>query len=74
MKQQDEIFKEMQEMYSLAAERSASDGGNLRSVAMAFKVTDENMKMTDYDAIPDEQSRDEAMENILLLGNNAQMQ
>lgn len=64
----------MQEMYSHAAERSASDGGNLRSVAMAFKVTDENMKMTDYDAIPDEQSREEAMENILLLGNNAQMQ
>ena len=72
--QQREIFKEMQEMYSLAAERAASDGGNLKSVAMAFKVTDENMKMTDYDAIPNEQTKAEAMENIVLLGQNDAMQ
>lgn len=74
MAQQDEIFKDMQEMYSMASEQSANDGGNLRSVAKAFQVTDENMKMTDYDAIEDEQSKEEALDNILLLGNNADMQ
>jgi hypothetical protein len=66
--QQRDIFKDMQDMYAMAAKRAASDSGNLKSVSKAFQVTDENMRMTDYDAIKDEAAKAEAMENIVLLG------